>query len=37
MQRHPEVHRILEEVLTFDFSTQPYSKQIELDEDRWFA
>lgn len=36
ISRHPEVHRILEEVLTFDFSTQPYSKQIELDEDRWF-
>ena len=36
ISRHPEVHRILEEVLTFDFSAQLYSKQIELDEDRWF-
>src|SRR5580765_7459869 len=36
ISRHPEVHRILEEVLMFDFSAQLYSKQIELDEDRWF-
>jgi two-component system phosphate regulon sensor histidine kinase PhoR len=36
ISRHPEVHRILEEVLTFDFAEQPYSKQVELDEDRWF-
>jgi two-component system phosphate regulon sensor histidine kinase PhoR len=36
ISRHPEVHRILEEVLTFDFSAQLYSKQIELDDDRWF-
>ena len=27
ISRHPEVHRILEEVLTFDFSEQPYSKE----------
>ena len=34
--RHPEVHRILEEILTFDFSTQTYSKEVELDDERWF-
>jgi two-component system phosphate regulon sensor histidine kinase PhoR len=36
ISRHPEVHRILEEVLSFDFAEQLYSKQVELDEDRWF-
>jgi two-component system, OmpR family, phosphate regulon sensor histidine kinase PhoR len=34
--RHPEVHRILEEIFTFDFSTQTYSKEVELDDERWF-
>ncbi len=36
ISRHPEVHKILEEVLAFDFSAQRYSKEVELDEDRWF-
>ncbi len=36
ISRHPEVHQILEEVLAFDFSGQPYSKQVELDDERWF-
>jgi two-component system phosphate regulon sensor histidine kinase PhoR len=30
------VHKILDEVLTFDFAEQRYSKQVELDEERWF-
>lgn len=34
--RHPEVHRILEEILTFDFSIQTYAKEVELDDERWF-
>ncbi|MGN6733049.1 MAG: ATP-binding protein [Candidatus Binatia bacterium] len=34
--RHPEIHRILEEILTFDFSTQTYAKEVELDDERWF-
>jgi len=34
--RHPEVHQILEELLAFDFSAQTYSRQVELDDDRWF-
>ena len=34
--RHPEVHRILEEILTFDFATGTYSKEVELDDERWF-
>jgi two-component system phosphate regulon sensor histidine kinase PhoR len=34
ISRHPEVHKILEEVLRFDFVR--YSKEVELDNDRWF-
>jgi two-component system phosphate regulon sensor histidine kinase PhoR len=34
--RHPEVHRILEEILLFDFATQPYSKEVELGDEHWF-
>lgn len=36
VSRHPEVYKILEEVLTFDFSERPYSKEVELGEERWF-
>ena len=36
ISRHPEVHKILEEVLAFDFSAQRYSKEVELAEERWF-
>ena len=36
ISRHPEVHRILEEVLAFDFSDSRYSKEVELDDERWF-
>jgi two-component system, OmpR family, phosphate regulon sensor histidine kinase PhoR len=36
VSRHPEVHRVLEEVLKFNFSERPYSKEVELGEDRWF-
>ena len=36
ISRHPEMHKILEEVLTFDFTTQRYSKEVELDNERWF-
>jgi two-component system phosphate regulon sensor histidine kinase PhoR len=34
--RHPEVQKILEEVLAFDFAGRRYSKEVELDEERWF-
>jgi len=34
--RHPEVYRILEEILIFDFARQTYSKEVELDDERWF-
>jgi len=36
ISRHPEIHKILEEVLTFDFVSQKYSKEVELDNERWF-
>ena len=36
ISRHPEVHKILEEVLAFDFSARRYSKEVELAEERWF-
>ena len=36
ISRHPEVHRILEEVLAFDFSESRYSKEVELEDERWF-
>ena len=34
--RHPEVHKILEEILTFDFTMQRYSKEIQLGDERWY-
>src|SRR6266545_4178199 len=36
ISRHPEIHKILEEVLRFDFVNQKYSKEVELDNERWF-
>jgi two-component system phosphate regulon sensor histidine kinase PhoR len=36
ISRHPEVHKILEDVLGFDFSGPRYTKEVELDDDRWF-
>jgi two-component system phosphate regulon sensor histidine kinase PhoR len=36
ISRHPEVHKILEEILTSNLSEQPYSKEVELDEERCF-
>jgi two-component system phosphate regulon sensor histidine kinase PhoR len=36
ISRHPEMHKILDEVLAFDFADQRYSKEVELDEERWF-
>jgi two-component system phosphate regulon sensor histidine kinase PhoR len=36
ISRHPEVRRILEDVLAFDFSESRFSKEVELDDDRWF-
>ena len=36
ISRHPEVHKILDEVLHFDFSEHSYSKEVELHDERWF-
>jgi two-component system phosphate regulon sensor histidine kinase PhoR len=36
ISRHPEVHKIVEEVLAFDFVAKRYSKEVELDQERWF-
>jgi two-component system phosphate regulon sensor histidine kinase PhoR len=36
ISRHPEVRRILTEVVDFDFAARRYSKEVELDEERWF-
>ena len=36
ISRHPEVHKILHDVLAFDFAEQRYSKEVELDEERCF-
>ena len=36
ISRHPEVHKVLQEVVHFDLSEQPYSKEVELDDDRSF-
>ena len=36
LSRHPEMRKILQEVLTFDFTGERYSKEIELDEGQWF-
>jgi two-component system phosphate regulon sensor histidine kinase PhoR len=36
LSRHPEMRKILQEVLTFDFTAKRYSKEIELEEGQWF-
>ena len=33
--RHPEVHNILNDVLSFDFAGTRYSKDVELEDNRW--
>ena len=37
ISRHPEIQAILEEVLKFDFTSQTYSKEIELEDGHWFS
>jgi two-component system, OmpR family, phosphate regulon sensor histidine kinase PhoR len=36
LSRHPEMKRIIEQVLAFDFTSERYSTQVELQEGRWF-
>jgi two-component system phosphate regulon sensor histidine kinase PhoR len=37
ISRHPEIRLILDEALKFDFTSHPYSKEIELEEGCWFS
>jgi two-component system phosphate regulon sensor histidine kinase PhoR len=36
LSRHPEMLAIIHEALEFDFAEHGYSKEVELDEGRWF-
>src|SRR5262245_5387862 len=36
LSRHPEIRNILNEVLKLNFTSESYSKEIELDDARWF-
>lgn len=36
LSRHPELLKTVQEVIGFDFSRGLYSKELELDEGRWF-
>jgi two-component system phosphate regulon sensor histidine kinase PhoR len=36
LSRHPEIRQTIDEVIGFDFSRGLYSREIELDEGRWF-
>lgn len=36
LSRHPEIHNILQEVVNLDFTSESYSKEVELDDARWF-
>jgi len=37
ISRHPDIHAILEEVLQFDFTSETFSREIELEEGHWFS
>jgi len=37
ISRHPEIHDILSLVLKFDFTSQTFSREIELGSGRWFS
>jgi len=36
LSRHPEMKKLIEQVLVFDFTSGRYSRQVELHEGRWF-
>jgi two-component system, OmpR family, phosphate regulon sensor histidine kinase PhoR len=36
LSRHPEMKKLIEQVLGFDFTSERYSRQVELHEGRWF-
>jgi two-component system phosphate regulon sensor histidine kinase PhoR len=37
ISRHPDIRSILDEALRFDFTSHPYSKEIEFEGGRWFS
>ncbi len=37
VSRHPDIRSILDEALRFDFTSHPHSKEIELEDGRWFS
>ncbi|HYJ14834.1 MAG TPA: ATP-binding protein [Candidatus Limnocylindria bacterium] len=37
ISRHPDIRSILDEAVRFDFTSAPYSKEIELEGGRWFS
>jgi two-component system phosphate regulon sensor histidine kinase PhoR len=36
LSRHPEMKKSIEQILVFDFTSERYSRQVELHEGRWF-
>jgi len=36
LSRHPEIHGILQQMLKMNFTSEAFSKEIELDDARWF-
>jgi two-component system phosphate regulon sensor histidine kinase PhoR len=36
LTRHPEIHGILQEVLKLNFASESFSKEVELENARWF-
>ena len=36
LSRHPEMKKLIEQVLVFNFTSERYSRQVELHEGRWF-
>lgn len=37
ISRHPEIHAILEQVVKFDFTSQTFSREVELEDGYWFS
>jgi len=36
LSRHPEIHNLVQDVLKLNFTSASYSKEVELDDARWF-
>jgi two-component system phosphate regulon sensor histidine kinase PhoR len=37
LSRHPEMHAILQQVLKLNFTSESFSKEVELEDARWFS